>query len=74
MVAEVIARFEPDHEMNTVDGARIVFEGGWGLIRASNTGEELVMRFEGNTEAARDRIGEQITAAVQTAMSAHGIG
>ncbi len=74
IVADVIEQFRADHEMNDVDGARISFEGGWGLIRASNTGEELVMRFEGNTEAARDRIAEDVTSAVQDAMSAHGIG
>ena len=73
VVAEVIARFEPDHEMNTVDGARIVFEGGWGLIRASNTGEELVMRFEGATEAACEDIATQVRDAVSEVMSAYGV-
>ncbi len=33
-------------EVITVDGVRAVFEGGWGLIRASNTQPVLVMRFE----------------------------
>ncbi len=73
VVAEVIARFEPDHEMNTVDGARIVFEGGWGLIRASNTGEELVMRFEGATESACEDIATQVRDAVSEVMSAHEV-
>jgi phosphomannomutase/phosphoglucomutase len=38
-----------------VDGARVLFDGGWGLIRASNTQPVLVLRFE-----ARDheRLGE----------------
>lgn len=73
MVADVVETFRPDHEMNTVDGARISFEGGWGLIRASNTGEELVMRFEGRTEADRDEIAGEIRAAVAEAMMAHGV-
>lgn len=30
----------------TVDGVRVNFETGWGLIRASNTGEELILRYE----------------------------
>ena len=33
-----------------IDGLRINFENGWGLLRASNTTPQLVMRFEGNTE------------------------
>ena len=34
----------------TVDGVRVVFENGWGLVRASNTTPKLVTRFEANTE------------------------
>jgi phosphomannomutase/phosphoglucomutase len=37
-----------------VDGARILFEHGWGLVRASNTQPVLVVRFEADTEARRD--------------------
>jgi phosphomannomutase / phosphoglucomutase len=33
-----------------VDGVRVIFENGWGLIRASNTTPKLVTRFEANTE------------------------
>jgi phosphomannomutase / phosphoglucomutase len=38
-----------------VDGARIVFDDGWGLVRASNTQPVLVLRYEANTEV---RLGE----------------
>ncbi len=34
----------------TVDGVRVVFENGWGLVRASNTTPKLVTRFEANDE------------------------
>ena len=37
-------------EKITIDGLRINFDNGWGLLRASNTTPKLVMRFEGNTE------------------------
>lgn len=37
-------------EVITVDGVRVVFENGWGLLRASNTTPKLVTRFEANTE------------------------
>ena len=32
-----------------VDGARISFDGGWGLVRASNTGPVLVLRCEASS-------------------------
>ena len=38
-----------DGEKITIDGLRINFENGWGLLRASNTTPKLVLRFEGNT-------------------------
>jgi phosphomannomutase/phosphoglucomutase len=41
-------------EVIEVDGARIVFDHGWGLVRASNTQPVLVVRFEADTEARRD--------------------
>jgi phosphomannomutase/phosphoglucomutase len=33
----------------TVDGVRVVFPDGWGLVRASNTQPLLVLRFEAKT-------------------------
>lgn len=38
-------------EIETVDGVRVRFERGWGIIRASNTEPVLSLRFEGETEA-----------------------
>jgi phosphomannomutase/phosphoglucomutase len=38
-------------DVNDVDGVRIKFERGWGIIRASNTEPVLSLRFEGETEA-----------------------
>jgi phosphomannomutase/phosphoglucomutase len=35
-----------------VDGVRVMFNDGWGLLRASNTQPVLVMRFEASTEEA----------------------
>ncbi len=36
-------------EVNTIDGARVEFQDGWGLIRASNTSPKLVMRCEADS-------------------------
>ncbi|MCL6473011.1 MAG: phosphomannomutase/phosphoglucomutase [Firmicutes bacterium] len=38
----------------TVDGLRIIFEDGWGLVRSSNTQPVLVLRFEASSEERRD--------------------
>ncbi|MBN1571654.1 MAG: phosphomannomutase/phosphoglucomutase [Deltaproteobacteria bacterium] len=43
------------YHVNDIDGVRVDFADGWGLIRASNTEPALVMRFEAETE---ERLGE----------------
>ncbi|WP_394833855.1 phosphomannomutase/phosphoglucomutase [Pendulispora rubella] len=55
-------------EVIDIDGARIQFgepgKPAWGLVRASNTGPVLVMRFEATTAEERDRIRAEVEAAV----------
>jgi phosphomannomutase/phosphoglucomutase len=48
MVKEELSR---DHEIVDVDGVRVIFPDGWGLLRASNTTPVLVLRFEAESEA-----------------------
>ena len=43
-------------EVVTVDGARIEYPDGWGLLRASNTSPKLVVRVEAETEQRKDEI------------------
>ena len=50
------AQFEEPAKVNTIDGLRIDWPDGFGLIRASNTTPVLVLRFEGHTEEALHRI------------------
>jgi phosphomannomutase / phosphoglucomutase len=45
-----------DGQMTTVDGLRIDFDDGWGVVRAAHTGPELVLRFEGEDAKALNRI------------------
>ncbi len=45
-------------EITTIDGIRVDFADGWGLVRASNTTPALVVRFEADTETALKRIQE----------------
>ncbi len=39
----------PEFKVDTIDGVRVSFDKGWGLVRASNTQPVLVMRFEAET-------------------------
>ena len=56
IVKRAIAHWRGDHNVVAVDGARVLFDGGWGLIRASNTAPELVCRFEAHTQERLDAI------------------
>ncbi len=51
VVAAVRAHFAGRYPVIDVDGARVLFPAGWGLVRASNTQPALVVRCEGRTEA-----------------------
>ncbi|MBC7104597.1 MAG: phosphomannomutase, partial [Firmicutes bacterium] len=48
--------FRKTHEVVDVDGVRVLFGDGWGLVRASNTQPVLVVRCEGRTPEALERI------------------
>ncbi len=56
IVEEMVAYFRARYEVNQIDGARILFGDGWGLIRASNTQPVLVLRFEARTPERLDEI------------------
>jgi len=49
VVARAVEHFAREHEVVDVDGARVLFGDGWGLIRASNTEPVLVARYEART-------------------------
>jgi phosphomannomutase/phosphoglucomutase len=50
IVRNALAHFKEKYKVSDVDGVRILFEGGWGLIRSSNTQPILVLRFEADSE------------------------
>ncbi len=54
-------------EVIDVDGVRALFDGGWGLVRASNTQPVLVLRFEGRDEETVGRIRALMEDAVRKA-------
>ena len=64
-VARVAERFKRSHEVIDVDGARILFGDGWGLVRASNTQPVLVLRFEARTEERLEEIRQTVVSTLQ---------
>jgi phosphomannomutase/phosphoglucomutase len=52
-----------------VDGVRVQFGDGWGLVRASNTQPVLVLRFEATTEKRLQEIKKLVEGKVQSAAS-----
>lgn len=67
VVQAVTEQYRGTHEVIDIDGARVKFADGWGLVRASNTGPILVMRCEATSPEARDRIRAELTAAIEQA-------
>ena len=60
-----VAKFPSAREIITIDGLRAEYDDGFGLVRASNTTPVLVLRFEGTTQAALDRIQHDFLAAIR---------
>jgi phosphomannomutase/phosphoglucomutase len=57
---------EPDHNIIDIDGVRVVYDDGWGLVRASNTQPVLVLRFEAKSEDRLKHIQKEIVEALRT--------
>ncbi len=64
VVSEITARFRSTHEVIDIDGARILFGDGWGLVRASNTQPALVLRFEALSENRLTEIKDHVESAL----------
>lgn len=56
LVKRAVSHFKKFYDVVDIDGARINFPDGWGLVRASNTQPVLVMRFEADTAARLEEI------------------
>jgi phosphomannomutase len=67
IAAELVqrARF-PDAQVSTIDGVRVDWPDGFGLVRASNTNPVLTLRFEGDTREAMQRIEGEMLALLRT--------
>ena len=65
IVTVLTTEFKRDYKVIDIDGARILFEHGWGLVRASNTQPVLVMRFEADSPERLKKIEAMVTSAAQ---------
>ena len=60
VVEQAVEHFRRTHDVSDVDGVRVLFGDGWGLIRASNTQPILVLRFEARTERRLREIRDEL--------------
>ena len=70
VVERVAASFKKTHKVIDIDGVRVLFEHGWGLLRASNTQPVLVMRFEAESEEWLKQYQRQVEAVLEEAKAA----
>jgi len=67
IVSAMLAKFQRDYDVIAIDGARIDFGKGWGLVRASNTQPALVLRFEAESPQLLAEYRKLVEAAVAEA-------
>ncbi|MFW5989143.1 MAG: phosphomannomutase/phosphoglucomutase [Desulfosudaceae bacterium] len=65
LVEKVTDYFRDKYDIVDIDGVRIIFEDGWGLVRASNTQPALVLRFEARTAERLQEIRSLVEDAVE---------
>ena len=69
IVSRLTEEFKQTNQVIDIDGARILFENGWGLVRASNTQAILVLRFEAADETALAEIRQTVETRVHDLIS-----
>ena len=69
VVAEAVRHYKQTHDVVDIDGARVLFDGGWALIRASNTQPVIVARIEADTEERMQEIADE----VRSYLAGHGV-
>jgi phosphomannomutase/phosphoglucomutase len=66
LVERAVAHYKASYDVIDIDGARVNFADGWGLIRASNTGPVIVLRAEADSAASLARIRADLEGFVAT--------
>ena len=72
VVTKVASKVRQDYNVVDVDGVRVIFEHGWGLVRASNTQPVLVMRFEATSDELLKKYRDYLEGVVEEAKKAVG--
>jgi phosphomannomutase/phosphoglucomutase len=72
VVERVKAELRRDYPIIDVDGVRVIFEDGWGLVRASNTQPVLVLRFEASNQKRLEEIKRLVEDKVRSAVRLNG--
>jgi phosphomannomutase/phosphoglucomutase len=70
VVEHVKDYFKKEHKTIDIDGVRVQFDNGWGLVRASNTQPVLVLRFESFTREGLETIKRKVEKIVDDCMKA----
>ncbi|MGH9656996.1 MAG: phosphomannomutase/phosphoglucomutase [Bryobacteraceae bacterium] len=65
VVARLTERYRKTHSIVDIDGVRVLFPEGWGLVRASNTQPVLVLRFEASSEELLGRYRSEMESALE---------
>ena len=68
VVERIAADFSKDFHVDRIDGVRVKFPDGWGLVRASNTQPVLVLRFEAASPEILDKISADVREKVREAL------
>lgn len=74
IVEQVKKELSKKYPIINIDGVRAIFPKGWGLVRASNTQEVLVLRFEGETEEDLKSIEKEVKQALEIVIKRLGQG
>ncbi|HEX5229856.1 MAG TPA: phosphomannomutase/phosphoglucomutase [Bryobacteraceae bacterium] len=70
LVARVAEHFKKQYKTIDIDGVRVIFPEGWGLLRASNTQPVLVMRFEASNEGLLKKYQAEVEQVLETSRAA----
>jgi len=73
VIANLRERLAGKYPFVAIDGLRLQFPEGWGLIRASNTQPALVLRFEADTPEHLQEIQDRVCGWLQEELSAQGV-
>jgi phosphomannomutase/phosphoglucomutase len=67
VITNLKKHFSTGYQVTDIDGVRVEFADGWGLVRASNTQPVIVMRFEAQSQKRLDEIRQLVEAAARNA-------